>query len=128
MGGKKKYSIIIIMVITHVLVNFSLSSRLEIWVLSLGLGGSGLISWIHFLIHVIRVSYMRAVLMIMMYILVIRCVALPIIIMGAWSTAVLVLLGQRTEYNYSVTLLPLVLLIVNSASHNKQYNGNRDKH
>ena len=37
--------------------------------------------------------------MIMMCILVIRCVALPII-MGAWLTAVL--LGQRTEYNYSV--------------------------
>ena len=40
-GGKKKYS----MVMTPpALVNFSLSPRLEIWGLSLGLGGSGLIN------------------------------------------------------------------------------------
>ena len=79
---------------THALVNFSLSSWLEICVLSLGLGGSGLISWISILIPIIRVSYVRAMLMIMMCILVIKCGAPPII-MSAWSMAVL--LGQRIE-------------------------------
>ena len=45
------------MVMTHALVNFSLSPRLEIWGLPLhGAGGSGLVG---LLSHVIRASYVR---------------------------------------------------------------------
>ena len=53
------------MVITHALVNFSLSPRLEIWGMSLELGGSALVScnWVSLLIHIIRVSYLRLMIM-----------------------------------------------------------------
>ena len=49
---------------THALVNFSLSPRLEIWGLSLEeLGGTGVVSWVSLLIHIIRVSYLRLLIM-----------------------------------------------------------------
>ena len=46
----------------------------------LGLGFSELVSWIRLLIHVIRVSCVRVMLMIMMCILVIMFAAQPIIV------------------------------------------------
>ena len=54
----------------------------------MGGGGSGLVSWVSLLTHVIRVTYVGAMLMLMVYILMIICVAPPILV-GAWLMAVL---------------------------------------
>ena len=98
MGGKKKYSL----VMSHALVYFSLSPRLA--------GDLGYVvgvrAWVYLLIHVIRVSYVRA--MIIITIILVIMFAAPPILVSAWLMAVL--LAYRIEYYYYYYIVLLLLL------------------